>query len=214
MRKCGTATVPPSGAPSGSSPAPIPLRARTRWAGFSSLFPWLLPASNRFAERGNATRGSFNGLAGITQSVPGNKAATAMLSTGHVSPLHASLHPRHQCLLWEGDGARHPPPQPLAPQPRPKQLHDIRQGSAHGEEAKCMGTSAIPACPTDQARSLCRRGQRMTNAGDLQGRIPFSGKLPEELFCVAIGVVNPRSSPGQSASTLFRSAQWTGKDMA
>lgn len=27
----------------------------------------------------------------------------------------------------------------------------------------------------------------MTNAGDLQGRIPFSGKLPKELFCVTIG---------------------------
>jgi len=35
----------------------------------------------------------------------------------------------------------------------------------------------------------------MTNAGDLQGRIPFSGKLPEEFFCVTIGGVNPGSPP-------------------
>jgi len=42
----------------------------------------------------------------------------------------------------------------------------------------------------------------MTNAGDLQGRIPFSGKLPEELFCVAIGVVNPGSSPGRALNPL------------
>jgi len=181
--------------------SPIPLRARTRWAGFSSLFPWLLPASNRFAERGNATRGSFNGLAGITQSVPGNKAATAMLSTGHVSPLHASLHPRHQCLLWEGDGALHPPPQPLAPQPGRSSCLIFGQGPPM-ERNRVYGHKGHPACPTDQARSLCRRGQRMTNAGDLQGRIPFSGKLPEELFCVAIGVVNPGSSPGRALNPL------------
>jgi hypothetical protein len=55
----------------------------------------------------------------------------------------------------------------------------------------------------------------MTNAGDLQGRIPFSGKLPEELFCVAIGVVNPGSSPGRALDPLpLQIGAMDGQDMA